>query len=196
MQKQWRNIAIILAVLVITFLLYTFIPSFLGPQSFEAEYLELQKIWVAEGLYETGLHAQADSIGYLSQEQLSDLKQSISDFSAQARYPSTKKIATAYILLINSVLYSQEYEDLTYGMEAENVCLQISVFEKIKTILSKKLNLSVEYADEVNSFTVEYPVEAELISLSVIPDERFNEGKQEIEAYNTLLNEVKTLCAQ
>lgn len=193
MKKQWRNIGIIVAIIVAAALALNFIPSLLAPPSFEAELSEMSEIWVEKGLSSEPLHTQPEALASLSDAELSSLKTGISSFYSTANFESTKSLAEVYLALIDFTRTAKMEKTAATELETADLCEESEVFEDYSDKLTDFVSKLDAFETSNNFFAASYPEEAGLAGVGFV-DNNVSSRTDSAVAYSELLAYMQEDC--
>ena len=165
MEKKWRKLGIVLAVLIAIVAVYFLFFSGMVQPSFEEEYASLSSKWKEKGIDEDYFHSDTDKIISLTEGELKFLVSDFSESESMASNNSTKNVAATYSLLTNYILSLKKAEELNASLASSNAgfCESVSQYEELNQQLELIVSSSKELATKSNEFISNYPSEAESI---------------------------------
>lgn len=199
MDGKWRNLILIVAVIVAAFFIYSLFLS--GEKSFESQFSGLKGYFQEKGAT-TNSRIDLSRINSLSDNDLISLKSSITKFkdgiSADGSRSSNALLLAAeiYYSYIETVGLGRKSENQAKITDIKNVCSSISNFESAKGTLQELIRKRSAFETAAGEFVKGYAAENEIAGLEFTPptQQEKDAAAKSFSDFSNYLSELKAGC--
>ena len=179
MEKRWRNLLAVVAVVAIASVLYLFVGQLPPAEEddstpFDLEFYELNQLFEGHGL-ELGSSLAANKSFYgLEKSELVSLKGNLKNFSSSSEF-KVGELSDAFVYLVDFAIKRKEFnakEKVVESMPSENYCENIALFEELSTLGDGVVTSLANFENTHNAFVQSH--ESELVKHNILYETNLN----------------------
>jgi len=179
---------VLVAIALITIVYFFVVPR----ESFDSRLVELRGTWDEYGIEEP-LHVEYAKLNSLGETELEDLRANLLKFNKEEQNPAARDLSGVYIHLVDVSIYRQKMLAKQDEISAlTDPCVHLSEFDELTAYKEELLASTNAYAESVDSFVSNNPVEAETVSLFKSDDSA--ELEQKVKEHRELVIKLKGVC--